>query len=502
MDRCRSEKNSPLTYNESCIFKPIKATLNALRPLGFPMKIHYITENSEENPEAGMRSSLTARFTLSKSLICANVALLLTLVGYPGAMILLAMRFEETVAGKDDSGNDDYDGQAVAAAANAAVEDQENKGGGSAALKVTDVVSSALLLALTLASNLAILLCIGRRVLEDLRHLAAVMASAASRLQLPAESVRHCFRDSRHRIGILYALFAFTSVGTVLHVVAALESLLAAPPSPQFHTLKWPLGALSTTLLTLTHYTVVQASTDLLIFYTVQCLAVMVETFRDRLLEEREEEDDDEAFEEEQQRFFHVVQVGGMTRRPKSKRINNWLDVGFSLRDAICYTNSAFSRFIVVMFLTSGAFATIGFFTAVVGASLLLSQSGASPMNSEGDNDSGGGSALYIQAMAAMVSLFLGVASMLRLYYMTAVGQNMRGAVRRARSELERLKFRQKRLLDDRMRFKAEHLRNEFWEYGTLKPMSYFKIKNSVFLSISGVIFMYLIVMMQFRISE
>ncbi len=32
--------------------------------------------------------------------------------------------------------------------------------------------------------------------------------------------------------------------------------------------------------------------------------------------------------------------------------------------------------------------------------------------------------------------------------------------------------------------------------------MSYFKIKNSIFLQISGIIFMYLVVMMQFRISE
>ncbi len=70
------------------------------------------------------------------------------------------------------------------------------------------------------------------------------------------------------------------------------------------------------------------------------------------------------------------------------------------------------------------------------------------------------------------------------------------------RSCLAALKFERYDSLTNRTLLKIEHLRHELWEYGTLKPMSYFKIKNSIFLQISGIIFMYLVVMMQFRISE
>jgi len=85
---------------------------------------------------------------------------------------------------------------------------------------------------------------------------------------------------------------------------------------------------------------------------------------------------------------------------------------------------------------------------------------------------------------------------------MTSAGQSLRGSVRDARSTLAALKYQQANYLSAASSAMIDHLRTEFWDHGTLKPMSCFKIKSSIFLSISGVIFMYLIVMVQFRISE
>ncbi len=119
------------------------------------------------------------------------------------------------------------------------------------------------------------------------------------------------------------------------------------------------------------------------------------------------------------------------------------LEVGFRLKDMFRLANAGFSPFVVVMFISSGAASTIGFFTSVVGVSLLFGQQ--SSTNNTSLEDSGDcqedfssrDRVFYLQSLASIDSLFLGVASLLRLYYMTNVGQRLRGAVRKVKKVSE-----------------------------------------------------------------
>ena len=387
-------------------------------------------------------------------------------------------------------------------------------------IKVTDLVSAALLMLVSLVSNFLLVFCAARDGgLDDLNGLARLVG--CTRRLMADSGVTDCASEARRRIAILYALYGLTCVGFCVQAGTIIDGLVENP-SASYHVYKWPLGLAGMAVLVLTYYSVAQASLDFLIFHTIACLAAMIERFREELINvetagkagrddgpfilprQQQKRGGAKAKKKQQQTtrlattnklveqtlgvvaFInekYLVNGGGVVAPaagaagtghnlpppppapsplvdstkgmgryldgigavhqevpssaftgPPDASIDELLEIGFRLKDMFRLANAGFSPFVVVMFISSGAASTIGFFNGVVGVSLLFGSSSSDQAPDEACNcekDSTRDRVFYLQSLASIDSLFLGVASLLRLYYMTNVGQRLRGAVRK-----------------------------------------------------------------------
>lgn len=390
-------------------------------------------------------------------------------------------------------------------------------------MKITDIVCYYLINSVIFTAYMSILLFGAKTCVRPLSKFCR-LSSNIDLCRYQRQDDMHKFaRKNRRVLVILYLLFLGYALGlTIFYMELATEPTETRSIFFKISVgISCLFGAISFTLL---NYPVIVSSTDLVMFQSLAVLRSMIKryghelnrSFSTTLRKHRKIDHDEAVGHEESNRKESFLIIGdtikgwnhrnavtprGSCQSSPEKRalselqinienfdsqiqhLDKLLDNGFTFLELIKILNIGFGHLLLIYFWTSTCIAMFSYF--LVGIFFFYIYSDPS-----------------VLLITIASSGLLAVAHSFRLQYMCSLGQKLRDACKDVSDILIDIKIRHHKDLDDCTEIKLDCLRQQFAYKGYLRPRSYFKVTKNTFLQIHGTILTYIIVMLQFRVSE